>query len=32
MTPPPLVPLSRGGNNVLTNITPLCEECHSKVH
>lgn len=27
-----IVPLSKGGNNILSNITPLCEECHGKVH
>lgn len=25
-------PLSRGGTNKLSNIIPLCSQCHSKVH
>ena len=27
-----IVPLSLGGTNKLTNIVPLCEECHGKAH
>lgn len=27
-----IVPLSLGGNDVLSNIQPLCYECHSKLH
>ena len=27
-----IVPLACGGNNVFTNIVPLCWECHSKAH
>ncbi|CAH0304748.1 HNH endonuclease [Priestia megaterium] len=27
-----VVPLSNGGNNVLTNLTRLCNECHSATH
>ena len=27
-----IVPLAFGGNNVLTNIVPLCEDCHYKAH
>ena len=27
-----IVPLANGGTNRITNIVPLCGECHSKVH
>lgn len=27
-----IVPLSLGGTNKLTNIVPLCEDCHEKAH
>ena len=27
-----VIPLAIGGNDVLTNIIPLCEECHNLVH
>lgn len=27
-----IVPLSRGGRNVLSNIISLCEKCHAKRH
>lgn len=27
-----IVPLSLGGNDVLSNICPLCATCHGKVH
>ena len=27
-----IVPLSLGGNDVLSNICPLCAKCHGKVH
>lgn len=27
-----IVPLSLGGTNKLTNIVPICEECHGKAH
>lgn len=27
-----IVPLKNGGTNRLTNIVPLCEECHCKAH
>jgi hypothetical protein len=27
-----IVPLSLGGNDILSNLASLCEECHEKVH
>lgn len=27
-----IVPLEFGGNNVISNIVPLCEDCHYKAH
>jgi hypothetical protein len=27
-----IVPLSLGGNDILSNLVSLCEECHEKVH
>lgn len=27
-----IVPLIMGGTNRLTNIVPLCEDCHGKIH
>jgi len=27
-----IIPLSKGGRNVLSNLVALCEECHSKEH
>jgi len=27
-----VIPLSKGGRNVLSNLIALCEDCHSKVH
>lgn len=27
-----IVPLSFGGNNILSNICCVCYECHSKIH
>lgn len=27
-----IIPLSLGGNDVPTNIVPLCDECHSLIH
>jgi len=27
-----IIPLSKGGRNVLSNLIPLCEDCHSKTH
>jgi len=27
-----VVPLERGGNDVIRNLLPLCYECHNKVH
>jgi hypothetical protein len=27
-----IVPLSRGGNNILSNLTTLCESCHGNIH
>src|SRR5690625_7039898 len=27
-----VVPLTLGGNNVITNLVRLCTECHSKAH
>lgn len=27
-----IVPLAKGGNDILSNIAPLCEDCHRLVH
>lgn len=27
-----IIPLSKGGRNVLSNLIALCEDCHSKEH
>ena len=27
-----IIPLSLGGTNKITNIVPLCEHCHNKIH
>lgn len=27
-----IIPLSKGGRNVLSNLIAVCENCHSKIH